>query len=56
MTDMITIPGADELVGKGVYRVVPMDRQFTGAFFGWNTHDWQAKEEHCAPRKSGQGL
>jgi len=25
--------------------VVPMDRQFTGAFFGWNTHDWQVKEE-----------
>jgi hypothetical protein len=25
--------------------VVPMDRQFTGAFFGWNTHDWQKKEE-----------
>lgn len=25
--------------------VVPMDRQFTGAFFGWNTHDWQTKEE-----------
>jgi hypothetical protein len=25
--------------------IVPMDRQFTGAFFGWNTHDWQAKEE-----------
>ena len=25
--------------------VVPMDRQFTGAFFGWNTYDWQAKEE-----------
>jgi hypothetical protein len=22
-----------------------MDRQFTGAFFGWNTHDWQKKEE-----------
>ena len=26
--------------------VVPMDRQFTGAFFDWNTNDWQAKEEH----------
>lgn len=25
--------------------VAPMDRQFTGAFFGWNTHDWQTKEE-----------
>jgi hypothetical protein len=25
--------------------VTPMDRQFTGAFFGWNTHDWQKKEE-----------
>jgi hypothetical protein len=25
--------------------VVPMDRQFTGAFFGWNTHEWQTKEE-----------
>ena len=25
--------------------VTPMDRQFTGAFFGWNTHDWQTKEE-----------
>jgi hypothetical protein len=25
--------------------VVPMDRQFAGAFFGWNTHDWQVKEE-----------
>jgi hypothetical protein len=25
--------------------VVPMDRQFTGAFFGWNTYDWQVKEE-----------
>jgi hypothetical protein len=23
--------------------VVPMDRQFTGAFFDWNTHDWQKK-------------
>ena len=36
--------------------VVPMDRQFTGAFFGWNTHDWQKKEERiqvcvrCVPR------
>lgn len=25
--------------------VVPMDRQFTGAFFGWNTYDWQVKEK-----------
>src|SRR6478736_2756414 len=25
--------------------VVPMDRQFTGAFFDWNTHHWQKKEE-----------
>lgn len=25
--------------------VVPMDRQFTGAFFGWNTYAWQKHEE-----------
>jgi hypothetical protein len=25
--------------------VVPMDRQFTGAFFGWTTHDCQKKED-----------
>lgn len=22
-----------------------MDRQFTGAFFDWHTHDWQKREE-----------
>lgn len=25
--------------------VVPMDRQFTGAFFGWNNQAWQKMEE-----------
>jgi len=30
--------------------VVPIDRQFTGAFFGWNTYDWQVKEERAFKR------
>ena len=25
--------------------VVPMDREFTGAFFNWNNHAWQKKQE-----------
>ena len=25
--------------------VVPIDRAFTGVFFGWNNHDWQVAQQ-----------